>query len=389
MSFALWKAERKNPTPEERRTDRTTEPAEMAGYWRIIGARTKVDYPLMIWPIEGSNAAIFQIGRKTPMNTVEHPKEWDELVSHSWLKCVAVEKADWDLALDTGRWPPEPDFPKGKPARALTEAEKAGIDVIPQTPRKEGGNAPDEPPVDEDGKPLDATYIQVRDNLKKALEQAEKLGPITSLEKANQAAEIVELLSSNGSIGEAKRKAEKKPHDDAADKVQAKWVPILQPASEMIKTLRKLVQKFKDEEEARLKEEARRARVAEEKRLADEAAKRIADEAERVALATGQEMPDAEEIAEQAQEEAQAQMAQAPQVDTTVRVGTATGRGISVPKKKRGHIEDVDAFIGALRPPGKFEDWPETNDFKVWLQDKADKLARANTELAGMKITKV
>lgn len=359
VSWLLWKSELKTPTPEDRRQDRPTDPHEMTGFWRIEGARTKPVWPVAIWTEEGQEATIFQIGMKI-MNTVKHNDQWFDFTQGSWLKCVAVTKAQWSEALETGRW-----F-DGRIAREQTAEEKA--DIIPSTPASEGGNQA----VDENGEPVDEFYEQIRTKLAAAAEKADKLGPITTLESANAAAEIVETIATVGKLGEAQRKKEKQPHDDAAAAVQAKWVPILGPASELSTKLKRLIQKFKDDEEARLRREAEQRRREEEQRIRDEEAKRIAAEAEQA----GEELSESA-IAQMAEESAAEQIAATPEPETRVRVGTATGRGVTVAKRKVGVITDPVAFFAAVK---------DDADIKEALQKKANALARAGTALAGMKV---
>ncbi len=364
MSYTLWQSERVSPTEEARRSDRPTDPRELSGFWRIQGARTKPDWPVAIWTAEGQTETVFQIGRKK-MNTAENATDWEEFIAGSWLKCVAVTKADWSAALETGRWPDD------KPARNFTPEEKA--DIIPTTPASEGGNAP----VDEEGKPLDDFFEQIKAKLAAAAKRAEKLGAIDSLDAANAAAAIVEDIATVGKLGEQRRKEEKAPFDRGAAAVQEKWVPILEPASKLATQLKQLIQRFKDAEEARLRREAREAQERETARLAEENRQRLEEEARQRAAETGEPEADPAAIAHQAELEAAEQVAAMPQAETTVRVGTATGRGVSVAKRKVGVITDVDKFIAAIR---------DQQDFRDWLQEKADRLARAKTKLDGMEI---
>lgn len=377
-SYKLWHAELKATTPEDRRADRTTEPSEMSGFWRINGARTKPDYPVAIWTAEGKTATIFQIGRKM-MSTETHPKEWQDFIDSSWLKCTAVYQArtektppdaeTWSEALDTGRWK------DGKPSREVTAAEKA--DIIPTTPAEKGGNAP----LDENGDPIDEFWLQIKEGLAADAEALKELGPITSLEIANKAAAILERMSARGTQGEARRKAEKKPHDDAAALVQAKWTPILNPASALVIETKRLIVAFSKAEEARLKREAEAARKAEEARLAKEAADKLAaEEAERAKQAEAMGMEhqarSEEEIAQEAVIFAAEQVQQMPQAETKVRVGTAHGRAVSKATVWGGEITDPIAFYQAVK---------EYPDVKEALQKVADRLGRANAVVPGYK----
>lgn len=365
-SYTLWRFELKAPTAEDRRADRATDPQAMSGFWRIHSARTKPDWPVAIWTDDGQENTVFQIGRKV-MRTDTHAKEWDDFVSSTWLKCTAVTQADWDAALTSGQWG------DGKPSREPTAAERA--DIIPTTPAEQGGNAP----VDENGDPVDEFWLQIKQGLESGIAQVETLGPITTLEIANKGAAIVERMRALGTEGEAKRKAEKKPHDDAAAAVQAKWKPVLEPASAAIQSLVAAIDKFKRAEEARLKREAEEAARKERERIAKIEADRIAaEEAERAKQAEQMGMEhqamSEDEIAAEAAASAAEQVAAAPQVSTTVRVGTAHGRGVSKATVWGGKIVDVDVFFQAVK---------EYPDVQGALQKVADRLGRAKAIVPG------
>lgn len=375
--YALWHAELKLPTPEDSRHQRSTEPGEMTGFWRINAARTKPDYPVAIWTT--GEKTFFQIGQKQ-RNTVDHAKEWQDFIDGSWLKCTAVLQTpdpkkptaeSWTEALDTGRWK------DGKPAREVTASEKA--DIIPAAQSSEGRGT--NTPLDENGAPIDEFWLQIKEGLAADAEALKELGAITSLEIANKAAAILERMSARGTQGEARRKAEKKPHDDAAALVQAKWTPILNPASALIIETKRAIVTFTKAEEARLKRIADEERRVEEARLAKEAADKLAaEEAERARQAEAMGMEhqarSEEEIEAEAAQMAAQTVAAAPQPETKVRVGTAHGRAVSKATVYGGEITDPVAFYQAVK------DYP---DVKEALQKVADRLGRANAVVPGYK----
>ena len=134
--WGQWQAEKTNPLPEERRMERPTDPALMNGYWRKVGARTEFDEPIVIWTEEDAErnpdgwSTVLQWGFdeknnhwSTPHIIDETSKRWVSFIGVGWLKCIAVSKADWSVAVETGRWP------DGKPARRMSTEEKLGIDV--------------------------------------------------------------------------------------------------------------------------------------------------------------------------------------------------------------------------------------------------------------------
>lgn len=367
-TYTLWRSELKAATPEDRRADRPTDPQQLSGFWRIHSARTKPDWPVAIWTDAGKDATVFQIGRKV-MRTDTHAKEWQDFVDGGWLKCTAIEQADWSAALDAAKWA------DGKPSREPTAEERA--DIIPTTPAEQGGNAP----VDESGEPIDQDWLQIKDNLARDTKALSELGAITTLEIANQAAEIIERMRANGTEGEKRRKAEKKPHDDAAAKVQAKWTPILNPASAMILSAVEAITKFKRAEEARLRREKEEADRIERERLAAIEAARIAsaeEERRKQSEQMGMEhQPMSEdEIAVEAAAIAAEQVAATPQAETTVRVGTAHGRAVNKATVWGGKITDVDKFFQSIK---------DHVDTKEFLQKKADALGRAKAELPGFE----
>lgn len=370
MGYEQWKAERRHlketgqPFPASRRHDRPGEPENMLGYWRQENARTKADTPIAIWKADGQPATIFQFGAMRPISSDEQRDQVDDFIGKGWLKCVAVTRDEWSAALEAGQWP------DGKVIRMPTEAEQA--DIIPTTSADEGGNA--------EGDLVD----QVKATMERGAETIKSIGAITTLEKANAAAAAVEAMRAAGKVGEAARKAEKQPHDEAAAAVQAKWVPVLKPGSLVIEQAVAAIQKFRDAEEARLRAEERQRREAEERRIREETEARLREEAEARAKTAEQmgmevEPQSDEELAEQAREEAAQQMQQMPEADTKVRVGTAAGRGISKAKITKGRITDVDAFFAAIK------DHQQTKDF---LQTIADRLARNGVPVQGLEAYK-
>lgn len=355
-SYALWRRELKNPTPEDQRHQRENALEAMCGRWRIEAARTKPDYPVAIFErTDDAGGITVMIGMKV-LNDVEI----EEFRHGSWLHCIAVTEADYDAAIATGKWPGDE-----KPARQFTAAEKAGLDPIPDTAPEQGGNNP----VDDEGKPIDLFHKQVAEKITAQLDAIKALPfPFKTMEDATAAAAIVDVLRAVGAQGEAKRKEEKKPFDDAAALVQAKWVPFLEPASQAIKRLVAQIEGFKAAETARLRREAEAAEQAERERIA-EAARKEAEQA-------GQVVDEAEV---QARVEEQIAAAPATTPPPVVVRGTASGRAVSGTKKKVGIIVDRAKFIAAL------DGQP---DFDEWLKEKANKLARADVVLAGMRIEK-
>lgn len=366
--YSQWRLEMKHhkekssPFPEDQRHNRPEDAP--AGYWRQRNARTKADSPVAIW-FDGDRLCV-KFGNK---GEVASDEEVADFFAKGFLKCEAVlrdadpkhpEIDDWSSALKNGHWA------DGKIIRLPTAAEQA--DIIPTTSAADGGNALD-------------LVEQVKATLERGVEKLAAIGAITTLDKANDVAKVIEEMRATYKVGNETRKTEKAPFDAGAKAVQEKWQPTLDALEAAAKAAVVAVQKFRDAEEARLRAEERQRREAEERRIREETEARLRAEAEARALQAeqmGMEVAQQsdEEIAEQAAEAAAEQMQMMPEADTTVRVGTASGRGIAKPKITKGRITDVDAFFAAIK------DHQQTIDF---LQTIADRLARNGVPVAGLE----
>lgn len=383
IGYDQWKIERKHhrttgePFPSSRRGDRPMEAENMLGYWRQENARTKADTPIAIWREDGKEAVIFQFGASQPINHIEHREKVDDFIGKGWLKCVAVTRDEWSAALDAGKWA------DGKIIRMPTVAEKA--DIVPRAQSSEGRGT--NSPVNDNGEPIDgveALRLEVRDNFRIGAETIKTIGVIDTLDKANRVAVVIETLRANYKVGNDKRKELKKPHDDAAKAIQEAWQPMLDDGERVAKSAVAAVQKFRDAEEARLKREERERREAEERRIREEEEARLRAEAEeraKQAEAMGMEVEHQsdEEIAAQAAQAAAATVEQMPEANTTVRVGTTTGRGVAKAKFTYGRITDQAAFYEACK---------DMDTLKDCLQQIANKLARAGAIVPGLEAYK-
>lgn len=350
-SHALWRSEQVTPIPVDRRHDRTTDPFQMLGFWMLDGARTKPAWPVAIWMNDGKDSAFWQIGMVLK-NTTADAEDFAEFTQWSWLKCVAVSESDWHTAINDGYWPLGEGETARRPARHISDTEK--LDIIPDTPASAGGNMGE-----------DQFHAQVVSKIETELAKIPALQwPFKSLEEANKGAAIVEILRALGKQGEAKRKAEKQPFLDQAAGVDARWIRV-RDASDAVQRLVSAIDTFQRAEKQRLQREADEREQAERERLAEEARKQ--------AEQAGQ-LVDEAEVAAMVEE----RLAETPVVPVEApRVGTAYGRAISRFRRKMGVITDRAAFVAAL---------DGQDDFNAWLQDKADKLARAGTALNGMRI---
>lgn len=357
--YRLWREARKTGQPVPH--DLPDIEKQMSGYWRATAAKTKPDLPvaIIIHGEDKNGATVVQKGAYRPFTNVAEPDRFHQFLSWTWPHCVPVTREEWAAALETGRWA------DGKPAREIGAEER--LDIIADTPASEGGNMPE-------GESTLAEQIDAKITAK--IKAAIELGPITSLDVANAAAFIIDDLKALWTMGDNARAAEKKPHDDAAKAVQARWLPIITPAEQARTQLRNAVLKWQRDEQERQAAAERQRQAEERKRIAAEEAERLKREAEeRAAQQPDVPAPTADDIEAQAQQIAADAVVPVEVAKPTV--SAPYGRAISKAKRYVGKITDKQAFIGALigQP-----------DFETWLQQKANTLARAKMKLPGMEI---
>lgn len=113
----------------------------------------------------------------------------------------------------------------------------------------------------------------------------EEIKAISTQEQATKAGNFAAVFAKIETASEEARKAEKRPHDKAADAVQAKWAPVVKRAAELKTWAKKSTEPFLIAERARI--------AAEERAAADARAKaeREAAEARRQAEAAGAPPP--------------------------------------------------------------------------------------------------
>ncbi len=339
----IYAKENGKPFPAERSNERPTDIANMLGYWRQIGARTKADTPVAIWP-EG-DAILVKFGG---MDTVASQDSVDRFMSIGIHKCVAVTRPDWAAAIEAGKWA------DGKRIRLATPEEitKELADILP-------------PGHNSQGEAAELFFEQVREKLEAAMAEIRELGKIDTMEKANEVAEILAPARAVWKLGENQRVVEKAPHDTAAAAVQTKWhANLLKPAADLFKWAN-------DEAVAMGRRETARLQKIEADRIAAEAK---AAETERAKQAAAMGIENETRTDEEIEADAAAQAAQAA---PPVRVGTAHGKALSAPKQRKGVITDEVKFYAAVK---------NDPNVKIAMQKKADALARANHTVEGMKI---
>lgn len=370
VSFKLWHAEMKEPVPEADRMRRATDRLQIGGYWRIEAARTKPDYPVLIWTEAGKEdlGTIFQIGQKV-RNTVEHAAEWDEFTQGSWLWCRAVSKADYAQALTSGVWP------DGKPARQMTAEEKLGIDVKPGD-----NNAPQ-------SETLAEQIASLVDKIDGTL--------VTDQASADVASGLLDKMRKLLELAADAHKVEKQPHWDAGLAVDAKWAKIRDPGISAGKILKAARDNWLKKEQDRLdaitaaeNKKRRDEAEAENRKRREEADALAAAETERLrkeAEAHGQ-IVDENEIAERVAEtvapvvEVKAETIEAPKA----KASSAFGRGTTAKKTKVITVTDAALLINFLldsRHPD-----PELAE---WLQKKAEKIVKAKMTAPGITVEEI
>lgn len=115
---------------------------------------------------------------------------------------------------------------------------------------------------------------QIQEYAAQAMDWLRKIGGIKDKKQSDMAANYRAELLRLSKEADAAREAEKRPHDDAAKAVQAKWKPHIEHAKCAADTIRDELTKWMRAEEARLEAE-RRAKWEAEQKAAEEARKAI------------------------------------------------------------------------------------------------------------------
>jgi hypothetical protein len=185
----------------------------------------------------------------------------------------------------------------------------------------------------------------------------------------NQAANMrAELLRLKIAADEA-RVEEKRPHDEAAKAVQAKWAPLVKTAEDAANSLRDALTVFMREEQRKLDEERRKAHEeavkkaeAERKKIEAERAKQLAEDP--IAALTS-ETPELPPIPD------------AP-LPVKVHAGGQRGRRAGLRTQKRYEITDYAAALAHVK------DHP---DVIAAVEKVAFAQARAGASVPGVKVT--
>lgn len=358
--YAYWQQELADPGCNARDTDRT----DLAGFYRIAGARTKPDYPVAIWRDEDGKL-LAMIGFR---EIKEGSADFFDFLGSAWTKADAVDEDAYRAAVDAGRWA------DGKPARA--EAAPADDDEIVETAPEDGGNAP--PP-----------HELWQEKIAKLVARAKAFVTVTTMKQAEDARALSDELKKAWETTDKLRAAEKKPHDDASKAVQEKWMPkIVTPAKLAREQIELAIQTFARAEQKRKDEEARqeRLRIEEENRKIEAERQRLADEAARIEEENRRVIEAAMEAGEQIDEEelqavpvALPELKPLPQAERVMIGGSPFARRTGARKVKRGVITNYDVLYAAM----KNQQW-----MKDFVQERVDAIARTKDPvlLDGMKI---
>lgn len=198
--------------------------------------------------------------------------------------------------------------------------------------------------------------IEFKENVTTALGGVPGYAKIESDEASTRAAGLRNMLLALAGEAEEARKAEKKPHWDAAQAVDAKWQPIIKDAQAGAVTVRKSMEAWEDEK----REQARKA--------AQEQAKRDEQHARDTEWANAGKEP-------------------APAPPMPVKPNTPPplpqirptfGKAASAGSKMVVESVDIDKFLAALRPR------PEWPTIEAFFKEVAQKLANRGIILDGV-----
>lgn len=184
--------------------------------------------------------------------------------------------------------------------------------------------------------------------------------PIANEEQASAVSSLLNRLRRVSNDADDARKVEKKPHDDGAKAVQAKWKPILDKADLAASTAKQALAPWLQQIEEKQRHEAELARQ-EAERLA-----RIAAEAHARASGNLEAAEDAERLLKAA---AGAQR-DAARADKAKPLATGGERAIGLVNKFTPELTDACEALKHYRAK-------QPEDLKAWLLDQAAKDVRA------------
>lgn len=195
--------------------------------------------------------------------------------------------------------------------------------------------------------------------------------PIATLEQASAVSRILDDARKAVKAADEARKAEKKPHDEAARAVQAKWQPLIGDAELVTVTAKKALAPYLEAQEA-----AQRA-AAEEAR---QAAENAAEKARQAAQAAAPDDLAGQTTARVLQEQATRAAKSAAKLDKAKAHATGGERAVGLRTYYEAEITDPVAFIR----------WAWTHrqsDVTAFLEDLAATEARSGPrDIPGLKM---
>lgn len=334
--WRYWRSELKEPGSQPRDTN-----DRVAGYYRSDGARTKPSWPVAIWYDDAGPH--IKVGNSQKDGETEYMTFKGEA---TWLRCVAVEHAEYLAAMEFGKWPSD-----GKHARHLDEAAKHDIDI------SAGDNAA---PVEE----------SLADQITSLAATIDKTAEPSTQDQANTLSGLLDKMRVLLRLAEAERVKLKEPHLQAGREVDATWTAIKAPGEQAGIAGEGRRKAFLRKEQARLDEEAR------QERFKQQAA--IDAENERIRLEN-------EARFSEAQQKGAADVDLVPEVTAPAAAvepprataGSAFGRASGLKKVKV--VDVIDFLILA----NHFLDGGD-EDFRLYLTDRAKKATRAKVTLPGV-----
>lgn len=245
----------------------------------------------------------------------------------------------------------------GSGGQAITKEEyrrvEAGAEWDDEVPGL-GHNAP--PPQDD--------YEGLREQIENARDLVKNYDELEDKAQADQAANLRDRLNSLSKQADTLRKEEKRPHDEAAKAIQARWNPLVGAAKEAADWLRDgpITKWMRKADAERKAQEAEAQKEIEEKRKKQEA------DAER-AVASGQPAPIQEEIEDVEEVEPE-------------KLGGVSGRRTGLKSRTSYVVSDYSAALKAVR------DQP---DVVKAVEKAAIRLAKAGADIPGVvaKVTQV
>jgi hypothetical protein len=287
-AYAYWRAELAAPGSQSRDHG---ERRDICGFYRIKKVKTKPDLAVAIW--SDDDRLTLNIGERV---TLKEPvpgdngdeEAWNRFFTTNWYHAVAIPEEQYRETLANGWWPFEGEFSKSAIHRDQLFRVFGDIE---QTPADRGGNAES------------ADFDTLKANIESELNAVLALGPIETVEQAQKYRLLQDKLNTLHKQAEAARVKEKRPHDEAAAAVQAKWKPIVDAARKYHDHARDTADAWLKEqdrkERARVAAEAERVRI-ENERIANEHAEqvRLAERAAETAADAGEFLPEVAAVPE-------------------------------------------------------------------------------------------